>query len=270
MRNFFRRLKPTRDQRRRSESPDSHAPSQTTTEASIGVPQPAAVPAGPDYPIGVPSKFAPDGTVQPFPGNTIVSHLSPSSPFYASLLSLHAKLAASPLAPLYALLPPESWHMTVFEGVCDTVRTPGHWPKDLPVDASLAQCTAHFARKLESFQLGPAGQPPYGIVATGFSSFAVGIGVRVRLRSAEEEARFRKVRDRLAETLQVRHAHHDYYELHISLAYLLRYLNKEQKAELGALLKEHFEGMPKEFELGSPEFCTFEDMFKFDRLFYLK
>lgn len=53
------------------------------------------------------------------------------------------------------------------------------------------------------------------------------------------------------------------------MAYFLRYLNKEQKAQLSVLLKEHFETMPKAFELGAPEFCTFEDMYRFDRMFYL-
>jgi hypothetical protein len=68
----------------------------------------------PGYPIGVPSKFDPEGNVQPFSGNTIIVHLSPRTEFYASLLELHAKLAASPLSSLFALLPPESWHMTIF------------------------------------------------------------------------------------------------------------------------------------------------------------
>jgi len=156
------------------------------------------------------------------------------------------------------------------EGVCDSVRAPGHWPRDLPRDATLAQCTSHFVSKLEHFELSPAEQPPYQLAATGFSSFAVGIGIRLSMRSGEEEARLRKLRDRLAETLQIKHSQHKYYELHLSMAYFLRYLDKEQKAQMNALLKSHFETMPKLFELGAPEFCTFEDMFKFDRMFYLK
>lgn len=109
------------------------------------------------------------------------------------------------------------------------------------------------------------------MTVSGFSSFAVGIGVAVRLRTADEEARFRGLRDRLSETLQLRHPQHSDYDLHLSMAYFLRYLNQEQTAELSRLLREHFDNeMPKEFELGAPEFCTFENMFKFERMFYLK
>ncbi|KAK0657105.1 RNA ligase/cyclic nucleotide phosphodiesterase [Cercophora newfieldiana] len=258
MRSFFRSLK----SRRGDSDDDVDFPTFKVTIPDAD--------RDPGFPIGVPSKFDPQGNVQPFSGNTIIAHLSPQSELYASLLNLHAKLAASPLASLFALLPPESWHMTIFEGVCDSVRAPGHWPRDIAPEASLAHCTSHFARKLEHFKLGPTEQPPYRLAVTGFSSFAVGIGIRLSLRTPEEEARFRKLRDRLAETLQIKHAHHKYYELHLSMAYFLRYLDKEQKAQLNALLKGHFETMPKLFELGAPEFCTFEDMFRFDRMFYLK
>ncbi|KAK0631685.1 RNA ligase/cyclic nucleotide phosphodiesterase [Immersiella caudata] len=262
MRSFFRSLTGKRNRGDSGDDSDADFPTYTVTIPDAD--------RDPGYPIGVPSKFDPEGNVQPFSGNTIIAHLSPQTEFYASLLELHAKLAASPLSSLFALLPPGSWHMTIFEGVCDSVRAPGHWPKDLHHDASLAQCTSHFVSKLENFHLTPAEQPPYRLVATGFSSFAVGIGIRLSLRTAEEEARFRRLRDRLAETLQIKHAHHKYYELHLSMAYFLRYLNKEQKAQLNALLKGHFDPMPKQFELGAPEFCTFEDMFRFDRMFYLR
>ncbi|KAK0731058.1 RNA ligase/cyclic nucleotide phosphodiesterase [Lasiosphaeris hirsuta] len=226
----------------------------------------------PDYPLGVPSKFDPDGNVQPFAGNTIVAHLPPSDKLYTSLLSLHAKLAASPLAHLFALLPPPSWHMTVFEGVCDRVRMPGLWPSDLPLNTPLEQVTAHFEEKLTAFDVVNEDweQPPYRLTVTGFSPLFVGIGVSLRLGTLEEEARFRSLRDRLSKTLLIRAAHHDNYDLHLSLAYFVRYPDEQQKAELLQLLTDHLNGgMPWKFELGAPEFCTFENMYRFDRLLYL-
>ena len=160
--------------------------------------------------------------------------------------------------------------MTVFEGVCDTVRNvPGHWPRDLPTDTPLDQCTAHLAKKLEGFELGEAA-PPYRLTVDGFSSFHVGILVKLRLRTAEEETRLRRLRDRLAEKTGLRMANHDCYELHLSLAYFLRHLDGAQRETLARLLEDHLAEMPREFEFGLPEFCTFENMFRFDRLFYLK
>ena len=83
------------------------------------------VPQHKKYPKGIPHKFDPDGNVQPFPGNTIICHLSPSSEIYASVQVLYQKLKEHPLSHLYTMLPPSSWHMTVFEGaLTSTARQP--------------------------------------------------------------------------------------------------------------------------------------------------
>ncbi|KAJ6509043.1 RNA ligase/cyclic nucleotide phosphodiesterase [Mycena sanguinolenta] len=224
----------------------------------------------PKYPPGVPSKFDPDGNVQHFPGNTIVCHLSPSSEpeLYNSMLALYDKLKRSHLSHLYALLPPFSWHMTAFEGSCDQRRIPGRWPDDLPMDASLADCTALFANKLSTFDL--QCDPPYHLSITGFDPLETGIGVHLEPYTPEENARLRGLRDRLSPLLRIRSTDHATYVLHLSMAYLLRILTEEQDKELRKLLMDHFESMPKQFQLGAPEFCTFEDMFAFNRLFYLK
>ncbi|KAK3694339.1 RNA ligase/cyclic nucleotide phosphodiesterase [Podospora appendiculata] len=224
----------------------------------------------PEYPIGVPSKFDPDGNVQRFPGNTIVAHLPLSSPIYASLLKLYERLSTCHLSGLLAMLPPSSWHVTLFEGVCDQVRAQeGFWPCDpgLPVDAPLDDCTSSFAGKLREFDL--RCDPPYRFVIVGFSPLDVGIGIHVELQTPPEESRLRGLRDRLAETLKIRHPQHDVYEFHLSMAYLLRHLSDSQKSELTALLLGHLQDMPKVFELGAPEFCTFDNMLQFDHLFYL-
>ena len=221
------------------------------------------------YPAGIPAKFDKHGKVQPFPGNTIVCHLSQSSELYSSLLLLHEKLRASHLSHLYTLLHPPSWHMTVFEGVCDAVRKPGYWPADLPPDAPLADCTAHFAQKLSAFDLRSC-DPPYRMCVRGLDPLEVGIGLHLEFRDAEQEARFRGLRDRVSEVLELRHPGHESYGLHFSLAYLLRYPTDDQKDELSRLVLDHLRDAPTDFELAAPEFCTFEDMFAFKRLFYLK
>ncbi|KAJ7210666.1 RNA ligase/cyclic nucleotide phosphodiesterase [Mycena haematopus] len=216
------------------------------------------------------SKFDPDGNVQHYPGNTIVSHLSPSSEpeLYESMLALYDKLKSSHLSHLYALLPPSSWHMTVFEGVCDQVRVPRRWPDDLPMDASLEDCTSLFESKLCSFNL--QCEPPYRFSMTGFYPLVGIIGVHLEPYATDENARIRDLRDRLSTLLHLRLKGHATYGLHFTMAYLLRFLTKEQDEDLRKLLMDHFDGMPKQFQLGAPEFCTFEDMFAFKRLFYLK
>jgi hypothetical protein len=222
----------------------------------------------PRYPAGVPGKFDKDGNVQPFPGNSIVCHLPQSSELYASLLGLYDKLRTSPHSHLYTLLPPPSWHMTVFEGVCDQVRKPSHWPSGLPTDTPLEDCTDHFTKKLSSFDL--QCDPPYRMCVWGIDPLEIGVGIHLEFRDAEEEARFRRLRDRISETLNLRHPGHESYGLHFSLAYLLRHLTDDQRADISKLVLDHLKDAPVDFELAAPEFCTFEDMFAFKRLFYLK
>ncbi|KAF7346095.1 DUF1868-domain-containing protein [Mycena sanguinolenta] len=212
----------------------------------------------PKYPPGVPSKFDADGNVQYYPGNTIIAHLSPSvePELHRSMVALHDKLQSSHLSHLYTLLPP------------NRVRVPGRWPDDLPLNASLEECTALFEKKLSSFDL--QCDPPYHLSVTGFDPLENGIGVHLEPATTEENARIRGLRDRLWQLLHIRSERHDTYPLHFSMAYLLRILTDEQDKELRALLMDHFQGMPKQFTLGSPEFCTFENMFAFKPLLYLK
>ncbi|PDT02305.1 hypothetical protein CO666_21295 [Rhizobium chutanense] len=223
--------------------------------------------ARPADPTGVHTKFNLDGSVRAFPGNTIICHLAPASRLYAALSSLYGALEISDLAGLYTLLPPSSWHMTVFEGVCDQVRQPGFWPDDLGLDVPLAECDALFADKLSAFDLGSA--PSYRLRIAGWQPLVNGIALRLAPESAEE-MRLRRVRDRLSELLQLRHPGHEDYVFHLSIAYLIRHPDEEQRAALSALLFELLSGLPDEFELGAPEFCRFADMFAFHRQFFLR
>ncbi|KAF8852206.1 DUF1868-domain-containing protein [Acephala macrosclerotiorum] len=221
------------------------------------------------YPSGIPEKFDLDGNVQPFPGNTIICHLSPFSEIYASMQALYEKLKEHHLSPLYTLLPPSSWHMTVFEGALDKRRkAPAYWPADLDVNASIADCTAMLEKKLESFDL--QYETPFRLSAIGFKPLVSGISIQLESRTAEENIAIRRLRDRLADVTKMKQEKHDKYRFHLTVAYILRYLSDEQEKELRELVTRHFKDMPKELELGLPEFCKFEDMFAFERVFYLK
>ncbi|KAF4823259.1 hypothetical protein CGCSCA5_v002021 [Colletotrichum siamense] len=182
---------------------------------------------------------------------------------------LSNKLAASKFASLITLLPPTSAHMTVFEGVCDQVRKPGYWPSDLPLEAPLEECNSKFVKALGAFDLGDEHAPPYKMTVRGFDPLEIGIGVWLDGRTPAETERLRSLRNKLADKLNIRHPIHDGYGFHLSVAYLLRHLTDEQNRELLALLLNHFEDMPKEFELSVPEFCTFENMLAFKRACFL-
>lgn len=222
------------------------------------------------YPSGVPDKFDLDGNVQRFPGNTIICSLREdtqnNTELYTSLLLLQDKIKKSPLAHMFALLPPSSYHMTVFEGVTDKHRKLGYWPSDLSLDDPLENCTAHFTAKLQSFNL--SNDLPYRLSIVGFKP--LGSGISLHIEPHTDSNQLRGLRDRLADLLNYRHPSHVTYRFHLSLAYNLRWLTDSQKVEMMNLLMDHFQGMPKEFELGAPEFCSFENMFAFEPILSLQ
>ncbi|KAJ2897746.1 hypothetical protein MKZ38_004422 [Zalerion maritima] len=147
------------------------------------------------YPPGVgppgKGKFSPSGSVQSFPGNTIICHLPPPSEsrWHSRLLKLNARLSAflepdasleesasnfddpkSPQqqAPLYALLPPSSYHITLFEGVCTHVSNPAYWPPSSSLPSSCFPSSHHLDPLAPSSS--PAFPPPLPLMTSHFSS----------------------------------------------------------------------------------------------------
>jgi hypothetical protein len=211
-------------------------------------------------PSGVPNKFDDHGRVQQFAGNTIICPLAEGSSLYQRLLPLIEELRQHELSRLYTLLPPSSWHMTLFEGVVDQRRGPGQWPKDLDVNATLEKCTSHFKEKLSTFDVNtplPIRVTPAAIEFPRSLS-----GIRVRLEPHNEEA-LRDLRNRLSDLLQIRGKKHDVYGFHLSLAYMINFPTRRQEEQLLEVFLKHFEMIPKTATLEWPAFCEFDDMFAY-------
>ncbi|TPX16633.1 uncharacterized protein E0L32_003574 [Thyridium curvatum] len=232
----------------------------------------APVPQRPMYPEGVLTKFSPEGVVLRFPGNTTLCHLPADCPLLPGLRDLYSALAAHPvLSKKVHLLPPASWHMTVFDGVRDSEREPVLWPEgkhELP----LAEMTSEFAGRLRELgqQLEAEGlAPPYRMRVRNFDGALIGIGIEVEGATADEERRMRRLRDRLADAMGFRAPNHETYQFHLSVAYLMRHLEPDDRAALDEVRDQHFPSIQREFTLGDVEFCTFEDMYSFPRVFYL-
>ena len=212
-------------------------------------------------------KFETNGCVRPFPGNTILCHLSPDNALRRSLLIIHEKLQNSEFAMSYTLLPPSSWHMTVFDGVCDQIRKPHSWPEDLSPHAPLASCNALFEQKLARFD--PCTGPPIRMAVMGLELTEDGIRLHLTPIGAPEEQRLRRLRDRLSELLQLRHPGHNTYVFHLTIAYRIVHLSRDREEALSALLQGFYNDILRVFEFDMPEFCLFDNMFAFRHQFYL-
>ncbi|KIW15795.1 hypothetical protein PV08_05845 [Exophiala spinifera] len=228
----------------------------------------------PRYPIGIPAKFSVDGEVQRYPGNTVLCHIPPSSPLIPALQAVYTALADHPrIAPSIHLLPPASWHMTVFDGMRERECEPGMWPPGM-AKLSLAESTAIYREKLSAFgrtqlrELGLA--PPYNMRVRVIEAGPVGIGLELEGATAEEERRMRRLRDAISDVLGFRAPNHDEYGFHVSIAYLMRHVDGESREELERVLKRHLPTLQGEvLILGAPEFCTFENMHAFPRIMYI-
>lgn len=217
--------------------------------------------------IGHRKKFDHVGNVQPYPGNTVICHLNPDSNLFRGLAAFRTDVDKQSFASAFVFLPPSSWHMTIFEGVSDRVRKPGVWPKDLPFDAPLEQCTDLFEERLRKFR--SALNLPIRMKVTGFEPLKPGIALQVRPIDAAQEQAMRQYRDKISKLLDVRFPQHDTYSFHVSISYSLRRFTKEEHDEIRRYLEAYVDHLPAEFELGVPEYCTFEDMFAFPRVFKL-
>ncbi len=222
-------------------------------------------------PSGVGRKFHPDGQLRPFPGNTIVCHTASAPALTDRLGRLHERLRAAKAVRLYTLLPPSSWHMTLFDGVADEVRIPDRWPRDTPLDMPLAEVNRLFEERLKAEVFGPKLAFSMRVTATG--RLRNSIGIRLQPADAAEEQAIRALRDRIAAVLRLRRAAHDTYGFHITLAYLIAYPSEAEAAELHCLMTEEVQALEASlppFIVGPPEFCHFNDMFVFNRQFFLR
>jgi hypothetical protein len=103
----------------------------------------------------------------------------------------------------------------------------------------------------------------------GWEALDDGIALKITPKTKEEEERLRGLRDHIAGQLATQHPGHAKYSFHISIAYSLRFLSLEDNARITSHLNGWLSRLPRDFELGAPEYCTFHDMFAFKRDFYL-
>lgn len=159
--------------------------------------------------------------------------------------------------------------MTVFEGVIDEQRKAPLWPTDVPRDASVQTCTQHFTERLKDFVLDENFQ-----LRMQIDDFNVykdsGATVRLVPANMHERNKLRDLRDRLAQCLGIRSADHGNYGFHITLGYLVQWMDARQTQDYATVQHDCLAYLHKTLgvlELDAPRFCTFNDMLAFDDKF---
>ena len=167
----------------------------------------------------------------------------------------------------FAYLPPASFHMTVFDLLCDQVRVEGCWSSAIALDAPLERTDELLAEMLERVVW--PGAPRMRV--TGLGQLGGDHTLHLRLEPADETTAesLWTFREAVSRATGIRHPGHATYFFHVSLAYPLRELGEAEgrayrrfEAEMNVRLSERLGAV----ELGEPCLARFEDMFEFTSL----
>ena len=212
-------------------------------------------------------KFFPDGRLRAFKGNTVICHLQPQGILRDAVSNLAVELEKLSSHRKIAVLPSESFHMTVYPGANDQDREITGWPSDLPMTASIEECSRAIEARMSQFRL--QCELPIRMKVDRAATIANYRASTLRLVGAddEEEKKIRAIRDRLVDVYHFKDSHHDAYGFHMTLGYQLQPFTAAEQQEYRKLYEHHvpliIEASPV-VEFGNPEFCTFPDMHRFD------
>lgn len=232
------------------------------------------VPAARVTAVGPGQKFAADGRVQRFPGNTVLCHIPrPGRAFdeLCSAFDAFRQALGADIASKLTWLPKESYHVTLFDGVTDAFRRPGDWPHMLPLDATMDVCNRYVGERLRKLDV--ALDLPLRLTIDEEALARSVTTIPLRPVDAAENVRLRTLRDRISIATGVRHANHDNYGFHTTFAYYVRQFTADEEAGYRAQFTAAVHRLKKALpviELGAPEYCLFDDMFVFHRQFFLQ
>lgn len=224
-----------------------------------------------EYPPDVGRKFSADGRVLPFAGNTVICHLpqqGENAAAFDAMLDIYRDMPAHDFSRKIALLPPSSYHMTVFGGANDRPRMRGSWPADLPFDMPIDECDRALAERLKRADLHVA--LPIRMRIDLDQHPINGKALIFLLQPADdgERAKLAKLREQLGDVFKIQAPDAAAYRFHISLGYALAWFSANEMRELEHAWARWVREIAEKSQvitLGAPEYCTFKDMYSFKR-----
>ncbi len=193
-----------------------------------------------------------------FPGNTVICHIPQDSATFQLLLRVRREAEAQPWGKKYSFLPPSSYHMTVFDGVCDQMRVSANWTSKLPLDAPLEQVD-DLLRTAWANLLKPTG---FSMQYRSFYAHDY-IGMIIQPTTPDVERELRGFRDQLSTAFGIRHPNHAEYAFHTTLAYGIECLTPTEDALVTEFEGQMHRELQKSFgvlHLNTPELTFFADM----------
>lgn len=216
------------------------------------------------------TKFHADGTVAYWPGNSIICHIDKRSESFMALLDVHRRLSRSGMLHRIAVLPPASYHLTVFNGLSYPERHV-NFPTDVARDASEEFCNDRFWEILKKFDLGSELPIRMRALPAALQTNLYNIGFEPA--DDTETKKILSLRDRLAAALNYRLADHETFRFHITLNYFFSKMDPREEVEFTKLHEDivgEFVARSPVIELQNPEYVLFDDMYEFRRQLFLE
>ncbi|KAL4886898.1 RNA ligase/cyclic nucleotide phosphodiesterase [Aspergillus karnatakaensis] len=225
-------------------------------------------------PKGSVKKFTPDGESKLYQGHSVIALLPENSPLRDTLKQIRQALENHELAetafPNDALLPEDSWHMTVFICVRDLERNqqvmprPGYADnikKVSGLEGPYDEWLEYTISTLQGLELDDTLKPPYELtVKRQIPEIKHTIGLALEPHSSS----LLGLRERLSEATGIELRSPDAFQFHLTIAYMTRHLNEEEKDALKGLVEDILQYGPDTVQFGKVELCSFQDMQAFE------
>lgn len=213
-------------------------------------------------------KFNTDGSVRPFAGNTVICHLPQQSRVQDANCSAGGCAPVKLLSGKLAVLPSDSYHATILGGPNDQDRQRYGWPSDIPINTPMADCNRIIGERIAQFRTHTELPLRFRLDQEKTLAPQRPCGLQLVPADENEEHKIRTLRNRMSdEVFRYRTSDHDTFGFHISMAYQMRGLAAAERREYQRILMQRLPAIVAAvpvIELGVPEFCTFEDMYRFE------
>jgi len=214
------------------------------------------------YTLSEKNKFDEKGNHLPYPGCSIICNIPLNTHLSNEIISFQKNLEKFNPEKTYFYLPSSSFHMTLFDCCNLNTKNTKYWPTDIDPDMDYKNIAIELNKRIQNYIFPEELNLKLKIFFGGYS-------IVLEPFSEKDEKILRNCRDELSSLLKIKFENHQRYTFHITLAYILRELNKNEIKSLIEFNKKLFFDFSKKFPkitLTKPEMCTFEDMLEFKNI----
>ena len=208
------------------------------------------------------NKFDDKGNPLPYPGCTIICNIPLNTHLSDQIIIFQKNIEKFNPKKTYFYLPLSSFHMTLFDCCNLSTKNTKYWPTDIDPDMDYKDIAIELNKRIQNYIFPEE-------LNLKLKMFFGGYSIVLEPFSEKDEKILRNCRDELSSLLKIKFENHQRYTFHITLAYILRELDKNEIKSLIEFNKQLSLDFSKKFPkitLTKPEICTFEDMLEFKNI----